>query len=97
MLGHIVLGRFVNLDASSSASVGFAQTADFGPRTAIKIVDMIREGVKTGKVKTADDMRAALKVRRRRRRREAALMPERPLLKKEKGGLWERARRISGR
>ena len=85
----------MDLDSSSSASVGFVQTADFGPRTAIKIVDMIREGVKTGKVKTADDMRAALKVRRRRR--EAALMPERPLLKKERGGLWERARRISGR
>lgn len=38
------------------------QAADFGPKTALKIVDRIREGIKSGKVKTADDTRTALKV-----------------------------------
>ncbi|EFJ51325.1 hypothetical protein VOLCADRAFT_79814 [Volvox carteri f. nagariensis] len=36
-------------------------SADFGPRTALKIVDRIRDGVKSGTVKSADDTRAALK------------------------------------
>ncbi|KXZ50743.1 hypothetical protein GPECTOR_15g428 [Gonium pectorale] len=36
-------------------------SADFGPRTALKIVDRIREGVKTGKVKSGEDIRGALK------------------------------------
>lgn len=36
-------------------------SADFGPRTALKIVDRIRDGVKSGKVKSAEDIRGALK------------------------------------
>ncbi|GLI62591.1 hypothetical protein VaNZ11_005267 [Volvox africanus] len=36
-------------------------SADFGPRTALKIVDRIRDGVKSGKVKSAEDTRTALK------------------------------------
>ncbi|KAG2485732.1 hypothetical protein HYH03_015541 [Edaphochlamys debaryana] len=36
-------------------------SADFGPKTALKIVDRIRDGVKTGKVKSGDDIRVALK------------------------------------
>jgi len=35
--------------------------ADFGPKTALKVVDRIRDGIKAGRVKTADDTRAALK------------------------------------
>uniref|UniRef100_A0A7S0RKM6 SRP54-type proteins GTP-binding domain-containing protein n=1 Tax=Chlamydomonas leiostraca TaxID=1034604 RepID=A0A7S0RKM6_9CHLO len=35
--------------------------ADFGPKTALKVVDRIREGIKQGTVKTADDTKAALK------------------------------------
>ena len=38
------------------------QAADFGPKTALKIVDRIRDGIKAGRVKTADDTRKALKV-----------------------------------
>jgi fused signal recognition particle receptor len=37
------------------------QTADFGPKTALTIVDGLREELKAGSIKTADDMRAALK------------------------------------
>jgi fused signal recognition particle receptor len=37
------------------------QTADFGPKTALAIVDGLREELKAGSIKTADDMRAALK------------------------------------
>ncbi|PNH08219.1 Cell division protein FtsY, chloroplastic [Tetrabaena socialis] len=36
-------------------------SADFGPKTALKIVDRIREGVKKGRVKSADDIRDTLK------------------------------------
>ncbi|KAF8056862.1 hypothetical protein HT031_006206 [Scenedesmus sp. PABB004] len=36
-------------------------TADFGPKTALAIVDGLREQLKAGSVKTADDVRAALK------------------------------------
>eukprot|EP00775_Hariotina_reticulata_P014342 gene14342-14438_t len=36
-------------------------TADFGPKTALTIVDGLREGLKAGSIKTADDMRAAIK------------------------------------
>ncbi len=36
--------------------------ADFGPKTALKVVDLIRDGIKAGRVKTADDTRVALKV-----------------------------------
>ncbi|KAG2425447.1 hypothetical protein HXX76_013657 [Chlamydomonas incerta] len=36
-------------------------SADFGPRTALKIVDRIRDGVKSGRVKSAEDIRAGLK------------------------------------
>ena len=35
--------------------------ADFGPRTALKIVDEIREEVRDGKLKTGEDIRSALK------------------------------------
>ncbi|KAF5836728.1 chloroplast SRP receptor [Dunaliella salina] len=35
--------------------------ADFGPKTALKVVDRIRDGIKAGRVKTADDTRVALK------------------------------------
>ena len=35
------------------------QSADFGPRTALKIVDAIRDDIRTGKVKTKDDVRSA--------------------------------------
>ena len=38
------------------------QTADFGPKTALKIVDKVRDAIKSGKVKTSDDLRAQLKV-----------------------------------
>ena len=37
------------------------QTADFGPRTALKIVDSIREKVKAGKIEKGDQIRTALK------------------------------------
>ncbi len=37
------------------------QAADFGPKTALKIVDRIRDGIKRGRVKSADDTRKALK------------------------------------
>jgi signal recognition particle GTPase len=37
------------------------QTADFGPKTALKIVDGLREGLKAGEIKTSDDIRAAIK------------------------------------
>jgi len=37
-------------------------TADFGPKTALKIVDQVRAAIKAGKVKTADDLRVQLKV-----------------------------------
>uniref|UniRef100_A0A383VUX2 SRP54-type proteins GTP-binding domain-containing protein n=1 Tax=Tetradesmus obliquus TaxID=3088 RepID=A0A383VUX2_TETOB len=36
-------------------------TADFGPKTALTIVDGLREELKAGSIKTADDMRSALK------------------------------------
>ena len=39
-------------------------TADFGPKTALKIVDLVRVAIKAGKVKTAEDLKAQLKVRR---------------------------------
>lgn len=35
--------------------------ADFGPRTALKVVDTIREGIRRGTVKTPDEMRTALR------------------------------------
>ncbi|KAK9800915.1 hypothetical protein WJX73_010599 [Symbiochloris irregularis] len=35
--------------------------ADFGPRTALKIVDTIRDGLRQGRVKSQDDIRAALR------------------------------------
>lgn len=35
--------------------------ADFGPKTALKIVDVLRERIKAGQLKTADDLRAGLK------------------------------------
>ena len=35
------------------------QTADFGPRTALKIVDAIREDIRAGAVKTRADVRQA--------------------------------------
>lgn len=37
------------------------QAADFGPRTALKVVDTIREGIRRGTVKTPDEMRTALR------------------------------------
>jgi hypothetical protein len=37
------------------------QTADFGPKTALKIVDGLREQLKAGALKSADDIRAAIK------------------------------------
>ena len=37
------------------------QTADFGPRTALKIVDSIRDKVKAGKIEKGDQIRTALK------------------------------------
>lgn len=37
------------------------QTADFGPKTALKIVDGLREGLKAGDIKTSDDIRTAIK------------------------------------
>lgn len=35
--------------------------ADFGPKTALKISDRLRDEIKAGKVKTGEDIRAALK------------------------------------
>lgn len=37
------------------------QTADFGPKTALKIVDVIRGKLKQGKLKTGDQIRTELK------------------------------------
>lgn len=37
--------------------VCFLQTADFGPRTALKVVDSIRDDIRSGKVKTRNDVR----------------------------------------
>lgn len=36
------------------------QTADFGPKTALKIVDAIREDIRAGKVKTKNEVRSVL-------------------------------------
>ena len=41
--------------------VCWLQTADFGPRTALKIVDSIRDKVKAGKIERGDQIRTALK------------------------------------
>ena len=40
------------------APVRAPQAADFGPRTALKIVDAIRDDIRAGKVKTKDDVRS---------------------------------------
>lgn len=37
------------------------QTADFGPKTALKVVDQIRNKVKQGKLKTGEQIRSELK------------------------------------
>ena len=37
------------------------QSADFGPKTALKVVDQIRNKVKQGKIKSGDQIRDALK------------------------------------
>ena len=37
----------------------YVQTADFGPRTALRIVDTIREDIRAGRVKTRADVRSA--------------------------------------
>ena len=37
------------------------QMSDFGPRTSLKIVDEIREEVRAGRLKTGEEIRAALK------------------------------------
>ena len=37
------------------------QAADFGPRTALKVVDKIRAGLRNGKVKSQDDIRLGLR------------------------------------
>lgn len=37
------------------------QTADFGPKTALKVVDVIRSKLKQGKLKTGDQIRTELK------------------------------------
>ena len=37
------------------------QAADFGPRTALKVVDTIRDGLRRGSIKTQDDIRSALR------------------------------------
>ena len=39
----------------------YLQTADFGPKTALKVVDVIRTKVKQGKIKTGDQIRTELK------------------------------------
>lgn len=38
------------------------QAADFGPRTALKVVDGVRDQIMGGKLKTGDAIRAELKV-----------------------------------
>lgn len=43
------------------------QAADFGPRTALKVVDGVRDEIMGGKLKTGDAIRAELKVGCRRR------------------------------
>eukprot|EP00879_Flechtneria_rotunda_P028626 GHRR01030817.1.p1 GENE.GHRR01030817.1~~GHRR01030817.1.p1 ORF type:complete len:157 (-),score=43.60 GHRR01030817.1:368-838(-) len=43
------------------ACLWLLQTADFGPKTALRIVDGLREGLKTGTIKTANDLRTAIK------------------------------------
>lgn len=56
---HVVVRVFV-LNAPLPCCL--SQAADFGPKTALKLVDRIRGGIKSGQVKTADDTRKALKV-----------------------------------
>lgn len=53
-------------DMCSSASIVYhlllcLQSADFGPKTALKVVDGIRHKVKQGKIKTGDQIRTELK------------------------------------
>lgn len=45
----------------SSPHLHRTQASDFGPRTALRIVDGVREEVKGARVKTAEDMRGAVK------------------------------------
>ena len=46
------------------APVHAPQAADFGPRTALKIVDAIRDDIRAGKVKTKGDVRSVLLISR---------------------------------
>ena len=37
------------------------QSSDFGPKTALKVVDVVRDRVMDGELKTGQEIRAALK------------------------------------
>ncbi|GFH20913.1 SRP54 domain-containing protein, partial [Haematococcus lacustris] len=50
-----------SLDDYESSLEELEEAADFGPKTALKIVDRIRDGIKAGRIKTADQTREALK------------------------------------
>lgn len=41
--------------------LGWSQTADFGPRTALKVVDQLRAQMKGSRLKSGDEIRAELK------------------------------------
>lgn len=53
------------------SSISLLQAADFGPRTALKVVDGVRDKIMGGQLKTGDAIRAELKV--------GCLQKERPL------------------
>lgn len=61
--GAEIDARGAQLHTSMGVCAAHTQAADFGPKTAMKIVDTIRDKVKSGTVKTAADTRQALKVR----------------------------------
>jgi len=46
---------------TSCCSDDVLQTADFGPKTALKVVDIIRSKVKQGKLTTGEQIRGELK------------------------------------
>ncbi|KAL6745620.1 SRP54-type protein [Haematococcus lacustris] len=60
--------------------------ADFGPKTALKIVDRIRDGIKAGRIKTADQTREALKVMQLRARATVVELLERGAAGRPGGG-----------
>lgn len=62
---HLAIQRLIGRSAFSPmhARPWLLQSADFGPKTALKIVDKVRDAIKSGKVKTSDEVKTQLKVR----------------------------------